>query len=117
MAKNVEPKSIEPKNKDVGKVVDEIRERFGEGMIMKLGDVRKVDVEAVPTGSISLDLALGIGGVPRGRIIEIYGPEYLGKTTLSLHIIANAQTAGGTAAFVDAEHAGPGICQKNRRKN
>lgn len=101
MAKNVEQKT---KN-DIGKVVEEIKERFGEGMIMKLGDVRKVDVEAVSTGSVSLDLALGIGGVPRGRIIEIYGPESSGKTTLTLHIIANAQAMGGTAAFVDAEHA------------
>ncbi len=91
--------------KEVEKVVFEIREKFGEGMIMKLGDVRKVDVEAIPTGSISLDIALGIGGVPRGRVVEIYGPESSGKTTLSLHIIANAQKAGGTAAFVDAEHA------------
>lgn len=86
-------------------VVDEIKERFGEGMIMKLGDVKKVDVEAISTGSISTDIALGIGGVPRGRIIEVYGPESSGKTTLTLHIIANAQKAGGTAAFVDAEHA------------
>ena len=92
-------------NKEVEKVVEEIKEKFGEGMIMKLGDVRKVDVEAIPTGSISLDIALGIGGVPRGRVIEIYGPESSGKTTLSLHIVANAQKAGGTAAFVDAEHA------------
>ncbi len=92
-------------NKEVDRVVEEIREKFGEGMIMKLGDVRKVDVEAIPTGSVSLDMALGIGGVPRGRIIEIYGPESSGKTTLALHIIANAQKAGGAAAFVDAEHA------------
>ncbi len=91
--------------KKIDIVVDEIREKFGEGMIMKLGDVRKVDVESVPTGSISLDLALGIGGVPRGRIIEVYGPESSGKTTLALHIIANAQKKGGTSAFVDAEHA------------
>ncbi len=91
--------------KDLGAVMDEIRERFGDGMIMKLGDVKKVDVEAIPTGSISLDLALGIGGVPRGRIIEVYGPESSGKTTLTLHIVANAQKAGGSAAFVDAEHA------------
>lgn len=89
----------------INEVVDEIKQKFGEGMIMKLGDVRKVDVEAIPTGSISLDLALGIGGVPRGRIIEVYGPESSGKTTLTLHIIANAQKAGGVAAFVDAEHA------------
>jgi len=91
--------------KKVDKVVDEIKEKFGEGMIMKLGDVKKVDVASISTGSISLDIALGIGGVPRGRVIEIYGPESSGKTTLSLHIIANAQKDGGTAAFVDAEHA------------
>lgn len=90
---------------DVTKVMDEIKERFGEGMIMKLGDVKRVDVAAIPTGSISLDLALGIGGVPRGRVIEVYGPESSGKTTLALHITANAQKAGGSAAFVDAEHA------------
>ncbi len=86
-------------------VVDAIEEKFGEGIIMKLGDIRKVDVEAIPTGSVSLDIALGIGGVPRGRVVEIYGPESSGKTTLTLHIVANAQKAGGVAAFVDAEHA------------
>lgn len=91
--------------KKVDIVVTEIREKFGEGMIMKLGDVRRVDVESIPTGSVSLDIALGIGGVPRGRIIEVYGPESSGKTTLALHIIANAQKKGGTSAFVDAEHA------------
>lgn len=89
----------------INMVLDTIQEKFGEGMMMKLGDVRKVDVEAIPTGSVSLDIALGIGGVPRGRVVEIYGPESSGKTTLSLHIIANAQKAGGIAAFVDAEHA------------
>lgn len=86
-------------------VVDEIKGKFGEGMIMKLGDVRKVDVEAIPTGSLSLDIALGIGGMPRGRIVEVYGPESSGKTTLTLHTIANAQKLGGVAAFIDAEHA------------
>lgn len=91
--------------KTINEVVDEIKEKFGEGMIMKLGDVRKVDVEAIPTGAISVDIALGIGGMPRGRVVEIYGPESSGKTTLALHVIANAQKAGGTAAFVDAEHA------------
>lgn len=91
--------------KDLTAVMGEIRDRFGEGMIMKLGDVRKVDIEAIPTGSVSLDLALGIGGVPRGRIVEVYGPESSGKTTLTLHIVANAQKGGGSAAFVDAEHA------------
>lgn len=89
----------------ISSVVGAIEEKFGEGMIMKLGELRKVDVEAISTGSISLDIALGIGGVPRGRIIEIYGPESSGKTTLTLHIIAEAQKAGGVAAFVDAEHA------------
>lgn len=93
------------KDKKLNNVVDEIKERFGDGMIMKLGEVKRVDVASIPTGSISLDIALGIGGVPRGRIIEIYGPESSGKTTLSLHIAANAQKAGGTVAFVDAEHA------------
>jgi recombination protein RecA len=98
------PKEEIDKNR-INEVVDEIKEKFGEGMIMKLGDVRKVDVEAISTGSVSLDIALGINGVPRGRIIEIYGPESSGKTTLALHIIANAQKDGGAAAFVDAEHA------------
>src|SRR5574343_2077929 len=91
--------------RSIDAIVDEIKGKFGEGMIMKLGDVRKVDVEAIPTGSLSLDIALGIGGVPRGRIVEVYGPESSGKTTLTLHTIANAQKAGGVAAFIDAEHA------------
>jgi recombination protein RecA len=85
--------------------IAQIKERFGEGSIMKLGDARKMDVEAIPTGCLSLDVALGIGGVPRGRIIEVYGPEASGKTTLALHTVAEIQKAGGTAAFVDAEHA------------
>lgn len=91
--------------KEVDKLVDDIQEKFGEGMLMKLGDVKRVDIEAIPTGSISLDIATGIGGMPRGRIVEIYGPESSGKTTLTLHVVANAQKQGGTAAFVDAEHA------------
>ena len=85
--------------------VEAIKERFGEGAIMKLGEAKKVDVDAIPTGSISLDIALGIGGVPRGRIIEIYGPESSGKSTLALHISASAQKKGGIVAYVDAEHA------------
>ena len=97
-----EDKKKKPK---VDAVVEEIAEKFGEGMLMKLGDIKKVDVEAIPTGAISIDIALGIGGVPRGRGIEIYGPESSGKTTLALHISANAQKAGGSVAFVDAEHA------------
>lgn len=103
MAKEKDSKDGGKKN--LNAVVAAIQEKFGEGMIMKLGDVKKVDVAAIPTGSVSLDLALGIGGVPRGRIVEVYGPESSGKTTLTLHIIANAQKMGGTAAFVDAEHA------------
>ncbi len=91
--------------KDISAVVDEIKSKFGDGMIMKLGDVQNVDVDTIPTGAVSLDLALGVGGVPRGRVIEVYGPESSGKTTLALHVVANAQKAGGTAAFVDAEHA------------
>ena len=90
---------------NVGEVISEIKQKFGDGAIMKLGEVQKVDVAAISSGSPSLDIALGIGGVPRGRIIEIYGPESSGKTTLSLHVIANAQKDGGVAAFVDAEHA------------
>ena len=89
----------------VDDVVREIRERFGEGSIMKLGGVRRVDVEAIPTGSLALDYALGVGGLPKGRIVEIYGPESSGKTTLALHVVANAQKSGGLAAFIDAEHA------------
>lgn len=85
--------------------IAEIKQRFGEGSIMMLGEARRVDVEAIPTGSFSLDLALGIGGVPKGRIIEIYGLESSGKTTLAEHIVASVQKRGGVAAFVDAEHA------------
>lgn len=91
--------------KDYNEAIDEIRAKFGEGSIMKLGEIKKVDVASISTGSPSLDLALGIGGVPRGRIIEVYGPESSGKTTLALHIVSNAQKDGGVAAFVDAEHA------------
>jgi recombination protein RecA len=97
--------SSEKEDKKLMAVVEGIKEKFGEGVIMKLGDVKKVDVESIPTGAISLDIALGIGGIPRGRVVEIYGPESSGKTTLTLHIIANAQRAGGVAAFIDAEHA------------
>lgn len=85
--------------------VKEIQDKYGEGAIMKLGAARKMDVDVIPTGSFALDLALGVGGVPRGRIIEIFGPESSGKTTLALHIIKEAQKKGGLAAFIDAEHA------------
>lgn len=85
--------------------IEQIRNRFGEGAIMKLGEAKTMSVEVISTGCVSLDIALGVGGVPRGRIIEIYGPESSGKTTLAQHIVAEAQKLGGTAAFVDAEHA------------
>lgn len=100
-----EQKRVSDKQDGIANVIGEIKSKFGEGSIMKLGEVKKVDVAAISTGAASLDMALGIGGVPRGRIIEIYGPESSGKTTLTLHIIANAQNEGGVAAFVDAEHA------------
>lgn len=93
------------KLKAAKEAIDQIRERFGEGSIMRLGDARKMDVDTVSTGCLSLDLALGVLGVPRGRVIEIYGPEASGKTTLALHIVANVQKGGGVAAYVDAEHA------------
>ncbi len=85
--------------------IEQIKERFGEGSIMKLGEAKKMAIDTVPTGCLSLDLALGVLGVPRGRVIEIYGPEASGKTTLAQHIIAEVQKQGGIAAFVDAEHA------------
>ena len=87
------------------KTLDTLTKRFGEGTIMRLGDALHMQVEAIPTGSLSLDIALGVGGVPRGRVIEIYGPESSGKTTLAQHIIAEAQKRGGVCAFVDMEHA------------
>ncbi len=83
----------------------QIEKQFGKGSIMKLGEASaKMTVEVIPTGSLALDIALGVGGVPRGRIIEVYGPESSGKTTVALHIIAEAQKMGGSAAFIDAEH-------------
>lgn len=96
---------VEARKGAVSAALEEIKERFGEGAIMRLGEVKRVDIDAIPTGSISLDIALGIGGVPKGRIIEIYGPESSGKSTLALHIAANAQRRGGMVAYVDAEHA------------
>lgn len=102
---DVTESALTPRQTAVSAAVDEIKERFGEGAIMKLGEARKVDIDAIPTGSISLDAALGIRGVPRGRIIEIYGPESSGKSTLALHISANAQKKNGTVAYIDAEHA------------
>ncbi len=91
--------------KNIDETLRDIKSRFGEEAIMKLGEKPKVNVDSIPTGSIGLDAALGVGGMPRGRIIEIYGPESSGKTTLSLHVIAEAQKKGGVCAFIDAEHA------------
>ena len=97
--------SQEKKMKALDLALEHIEKQFGKGSIMKLGQDFKLDVPAIPTGSVALDIALGVGGVPRGRVVEIFGPESSGKTTLTLSIIANAQKAGGTAAFIDAEHA------------
>ncbi len=95
----------EEKSKALGIAISQIEKSYGKGSIMKMGETAKYAVEAIPTGSISLDLALGVGGLPRGRVIEIFGPEGGGKTTVSLHAVAEAQKRGGIAAFIDAEHA------------
>ncbi|MES2437305.1 MAG: recombinase RecA [Patescibacteria group bacterium] len=105
----------EPKSGNAGidAALAEIKTKFGDEAIMKLGDKPKVDVDAIPTGSIGLDAALGVGGLPRGRIIEVFGPESSGKTTLALHVIAEAQKKGGICAYIDAEHAmDPAYAQK-----
>lgn len=102
------------KSKALDSVLSQIERQFGKGSIMRLGDeTHKLNIESIPTGSMELDIALGIGGVPKGRVIEIYGPESSGKTTVSLHIIAESQRRGGTAAFVDAEHALDPVYAKN----
>ena len=93
------------KKKALEVAMSQIEKQFGKGSVMKLGEFKAMEVEAIPTGALGLDIALGIGGVPRGRIIEIFGPESSGKTTLALHIVAEAQKTGGEAAFIDAEHA------------
>ena len=93
------------RRKALDAAMSQIEKQFGKGSVMKLGEFKAMEIEAIPTGALSLDIALGIGGVPRGRIIEIYGPESSGKTTLALHIIAEAQKLNGEAAFIDAEHA------------
>ena len=102
-------KKAKKEPKEMGSAIEDtiksIQTKFGEGAIMKFGDSPKVDIDVIPTGSIGLDMALGIGGVPRGRMIEIFGPESSGKTTLALHIVAEAQKKGGVCAYIDAEHA------------
>ncbi|MHC4453561.1 MAG: recombinase RecA [Planctomycetota bacterium] len=112
MAKSQKPASPEKGKSDTGKkdqalerAVSQIERQFGKGSIMRLGSDEKLDVPVISTGSLSLDLALGVGGMPRGRVVEVFGPESSGKTTLTLHIVANAQKTGGTAAFIDVEHA------------
>jgi recombination protein RecA len=95
----------EDKKKSLSSTLGQIEKQFGKGAVMRLGDVQVIDVETVSTGSLSLDIALGVGGLPLGRVVEIYGPESSGKTTLALHTVAEIQKRGGTAAFVDAEHA------------
>ena len=99
------PTPAADKKKALATAISQIEKNFGKGTVMRLGDRPEMNVEAIPTGSLALDAALGIGGVPKGRIIEIYGPESSGKTTLALHILAQAQKQGGEVAFVDAEHA------------
>ena len=105
--------AMNDKKKAIELALSQVEKQFGKGSIMKLGDATKMNVEAVSTGSIELDIALGIGGVPRGRIVEIFGPESSGKTTVALHVIAEAQKNGGEAAFIDAEHALDPLYAKN----
>jgi len=105
VAKAMVDKEKAEKLSNVEAAIKGIQQKYGEGAIMKLGEARRVDVDVIPTGSLSLDMALGVGGVPRGRVIEIFGPESSGKTTLALNITAQAQKKGGLCAFVDAEHA------------
>ncbi|MFT5179805.1 MAG: recombination protein RecA [Candidatus Paceibacteria bacterium] len=104
MAKKTTPKK-EAGTSTIDETLKDIQTKFGEGAIMKLGEKPKVDINAIPTGSIGLDHALGVGGLPQGRIVEIYGPESSGKTTLALHVVSEAQKKGGVCAFIDAEHA------------
>ena len=103
----------EEKKRALNSVFEVIEKQYGKGSIMKLGDTTAVDVDVIPTGSMTLDMALGVGGIPKGRVIEIYGPESSGKTTVALHIVAEAQKRGGEAAFVDAEHALDPVYAKN----
>ena len=105
MLKVVEKEGMENRNKALDAALAQIERAFGKGSIMKLGQREAVEIESISTGSLGLDIALGIGGLPKGRVVEIYGPESSGKTTLSLHVIAESQKKGGTCAFVDAEHA------------
>lgn len=102
---DISPKLAEDRDRALKAALSKIEKEYGKGAVQRLGDTEVIDIGAIPTGSLSLDLALGIGGVPRGRIVEIYGPESSGKTTVALHMIAEAQRLDGVAAFIDAEHA------------
>src|SRR5690348_2630155 len=97
--------AAQDREKALDTALAQIDRQFGKGSVMRLGDEVRAPVEVIPTGSIALDIALGIGGLPRGRIVEVYGPESSGKTTVALHAVASAQRAGGIAGFIDAEHA------------
>ena len=109
-----ESKAAATRERDLESAISSITKAYGDGAIMRLGDARAHrKIEVIPTGGLAIDLALGVGGIPRGRVIEIFGPESSGKTTLMLHVIASAQKAGGLAAFIDAEHAlDPGYAKK-----
>ena len=108
-----ESKENNEKRQALEMAMGQIEKQFGKGSVMKLGDFTSMNVEAISTGALNLDIALGIGGIPKGRIIEIFGPESSGKTTLALHAVAEAQKKGGEAAFIDAEHAlDPGYAKK-----
>src|SRR5450432_4244224 len=103
--KPAEDKLVAARNKNLDLAIQQIAKDYGDGAIMRLGDKTNMDVESIPTGNILIDRALGVGGVPRGRVVEVFGPESSGKTTLTLTIIAQAQKRGGLAAFIDVEHA------------
>jgi len=105
MKKDVDKNKTQDNVGDIDKFVESINEKFGEGTMMRLGEIKKVNVASISTGSFSLDLALGVGGLPKGRIVEIFGPESSGKSTMALHVIAETQKKGDKAAYIDAEHA------------
>src|SRR6187399_209213 len=96
---------IEERDRAIDLAIGQIEKQFGRGAIMRLGEQNKLEIESIPTGALSLDLALGIGGIPNGRITEIFGPESSGKSTLAMHVVAEAQRNGGVCAYIDAEHA------------
>lgn len=116
MAEQLDEKKLAEKKKALENAIASIDKQFGKGAVMKLGDNVGMNVDVISTGALGLDLALGVGGLPRGRIIEIYGPESSGKTTVALHVIAEAQKNGGEAAFIDAEHALDPIYAKALRR-